>query len=74
VVRKLAPAATRRLTRRLFTDEALKRQVLPFVSRYLDLLEGAADSDPQGFGVADLLGSDLGRAYLLFDAAVGDVI
>jgi hypothetical protein len=74
VVRKLAPAATRRLTRRLFTDEALKRQVLPFVGRYLDLLEGAAESDPEGFGVADLLGSDLGRAYLLFDAAVGDVI
>ena len=74
VVRKLAPAATRRLTRRLFTDEALKRQVLPFVGRFLDLLEGAAESDPEGFGVADLLGSDLGRAYLLFDAAVGDVI
>lgn len=74
VVRRLAPAATRRLTRRLFTDEVLKRQVITFVGRYLDLLEGAADSDPQGFGVADLLGSDLGRAYLLFDAAMGDVI
>ncbi len=74
VVRKLAPAATRRLTRRLFTDDALKRQALPFVVRYLEQLEAAADNDPQGFGVADLLGTDVGRAYLLLDAAAGDVI
>lgn len=73
VVRKLAPAATRRLARKLFTDEQLKRQVLNYLSRYHDLLEDAAERDQEGFLVETLLSSEAGRTYLLFDAAAGDL-
>jgi len=73
VVRTLAPAANRRVARRLFTDEKLKRQTLTFVGRYKTLLVEAAERDHQGFEVAGLLNSDAGRAYLVLDAAVGDI-
>jgi hypothetical protein len=73
VVRKLAPAATRRLTRKLFTDELLKRQVLNYLARYHELIEDAAERDPEGFLVETLLSSEAGRTYLLFDAAAGDL-
>jgi len=73
VVRTLAPAANRRVARRLFTDEKLKRQALSFVGRYKTLLVEAAERDHQGFEVANLLNSEAGRAYLVLDAAVGDI-
>ena len=73
VVRKLAPAATRRLARRLFTDEALKRQVVQYLGRYHGLLEDAAERDQGGILVETLLNSEAGRTYLLFDAAAGDL-
>ena len=73
MVRKLAPAATRRLARRLFTDEALKRQVVQYLSRYHDRLEDAVGRDRDGRLVEALLSSEAGRTYLLFDAAAGDL-
>ncbi|WP_312165704.1 polar localization protein TipN [Phenylobacterium sp.] len=73
VVRKLAPAATRRLTRKLLTDDLLKRQVLSYLARYHELLEDAAERDPEGFLIETLLSSEAGRTYLLFDAAAGDL-
>lgn len=73
VVRRLAPAATRRLARRLATDEALKGQVVTYLARYHGLLADAASRDHEGFEVASLLSSEAGRTYLLFDAAVGDL-
>ena len=73
VVRKLAPAATRRLTRKLFTDEPLKRQVMTYLARYNELLEDAAERDAEGRVVEKLLSSEAGRTYLLFDAAAGDL-
>jgi hypothetical protein len=73
VVRKLAPAASRRLARRLFTDEVLKRQVVTYLGRYHGLLQDATDRDHEGFLVETLLTSEAGRAYLLFDAAAGDL-
>jgi hypothetical protein len=73
VVRKLAPAASRRLARRLFTDEVLKRQVVTYLGRYHGLLQDAADRDHDGFLVETLLTSEAGRTYLLFDAAAGDL-
>lgn len=72
VVRRLAPAATRRLSRRLFTDDGLKRQVAQYLANYQDLLRDAADRDK--FLVGTLLGSDAGRIFLLFDAAAGDLV
>lgn len=74
VVRKLAPAATRRLARRLFTDETLRRQVVTYLNGFQDMLDDAAARDHQGFEVGKLLSSDAGRTYLLFDAAAGDLV
>ncbi len=72
LVRRLAPAATRRLARRLFTDAGLKQQVRKYVARYERLLEEAAKRDEDGLEVGGLLASDAGRAFLLLDAAAGD--
>ncbi|WP_334162548.1 polar localization protein TipN [Phenylobacterium sp.] len=73
VVKRLAPAATRRIVRRLFTDEALRGQVTAYIRRYQGLVDDAVVRDPEGFLMAELLGSEAGRLYLLLDAAVGDM-
>ncbi len=72
VVKRLAPAATRRIARRLLTDEAIKRQAQVYVRRYQTLVDDAVVRDPEGFLIATLLGDDPGRIYLLLDAAAGD--
>jgi len=74
VVKRLAPAATRRIARRLVTDEAIKRQVQVYVRRYQTLVDDAVVRDPEGFLMATLLGDEAGRLYLLLDAAAGDVV
>lgn len=66
VVRTLAPAANRRVARRLYTDEKLKRQALLFVTRFREQLAGGGD-------LKGLLGTEIGRAYLLLEAAAGDL-
>jgi hypothetical protein len=70
-VRRLAPAAVRRLSRRVLTDKILKEQADRYLRRYVGLLQGSIEKDPSI--VSTLLGSDPGRAYLLLDAAVGDL-
>ncbi|WP_374576076.1 polar localization protein TipN [Phenylobacterium sp.] len=72
LVRRMAPAATRRLARRLFTDPALKQQVRRYLTRHQRLLADAAKRDKDGLELSALLASDAGRAYLLLDAAAGD--
>ncbi|MCW5759774.1 MAG: polar localization protein TipN, partial [Phenylobacterium sp.] len=74
VVRKLAPAATRRIARRLFTDEDVKRKTEVYVRRYTTLVDDAIGRDPEGFVLADMLAADAGRLFLLLDAAGGDMI
>lgn len=74
VVKRLAPAATRRIARRLVTDDGLKRQVQVYVRRYQTLVDDAVVRDPEGFLMASLLGDDAGRLYLLLDAAAGDLV
>ncbi|WP_411288771.1 polar localization protein TipN [Phenylobacterium sp.] len=74
VVKRLAPAATRRIARRLFTDEDVKRQTEIYVRRYQTLVEDAVVRDPEGFLMANLLASEAGRLYLLLDAAAGDMV
>jgi hypothetical protein len=73
VVKKLAPAATRRIVRRLFTDEALKADVISYLRRYQALIDDAVVRDPEGFLMGSLLAAEAGRTYLLLDAAVGDM-
>ena len=73
VVKKLAPAAIRRLVRRLFSDAALRGQSERYLRRFGGMLEEAAERDREGFLVGALLSSDGGRAFLLLDAATGDL-
>lgn len=73
VVKRLAPAAIRRLVRRLFSDSTLKGNAERFIKRYAGMVEEAAGQDREGFLMAALLSSDAGRAYLLLDAASGDL-
>jgi len=72
-LRRLAPAAIRRLSRRVLTDKDLREQADRFVARYDILLRDAAERDDSVRTAAGLLSSDAGRAYLLLDAAVGDL-
>jgi hypothetical protein len=74
VVRKLAPAATRRIARRLFTDDDVKRRTGVYVRRYKTLVDDAIGRDPSGHALAGLLGAEAGRVFLLLDAAAGDMI
>ncbi|MBU4434792.1 MAG: polar localization protein TipN [Alphaproteobacteria bacterium] len=73
VVKRLAPAAIRRLVRRLFSDATLRANTERFLKRYAGMIEEAGGQDREGFLVAALLSSDAGRAYLLLDAATGDL-
>ena len=74
VVRKLAPAATRRIARRLFTDEDIKRKTEVYVRRYKTLADDAVARDPEGFVLGNMLAAEAGRLFLLLDAAGGDMI
>lgn len=74
VVRRLAPAATRRIARKFATDEELRSRVATYVRRYQALLDDAVVKDPEGFLMAELLSSPAGRIYLLLDAAAGDIV
>ncbi|MBL8770958.1 MAG: polar localization protein TipN [Phenylobacterium sp.] len=74
VVKRLAPAATRRIGRRLFTDEAIRRKAEVYVRRYKTLVDDAVGRDPEGFVLANMLAADSGRIFLLLDAAGGDMI
>lgn len=73
MVKKLAPAATRRLVRRLFSDTALRTQVDRFLRRQAAMIDEAVEQDRGGFLVGTLVGSEVGRAYLLLEAAAGDL-
>jgi hypothetical protein len=74
VVLKLAPAATRRIARRMFTDDDVKRRSEVYVRRYKTLIDDAVGRDPAGFLLTGLLGAQGGRIFLLLDAAAGDMI
>jgi len=74
VVRKLAPAATRRIARRLFTDDDVKRRTEIYVRRYKTLIDDAIERDPAGLLLTSMLGGEGGRVFLLLDAAAGDMI
>jgi hypothetical protein len=74
VVKRLAPAASRRIERRLFTDEDSRRRAEVYIRRYQTLVGDAMVRDPEGFLMANLLGDDAGRLYLLLDAAAGDLV
>jgi hypothetical protein len=71
VVRTLAPAAIRRIARRLLSDTTFRTRAQTFVRRYGEVIAEAMNRDGRGLEAATLLGSNAGRAYLLLDAAAG---
>jgi hypothetical protein len=72
LVHRLAPAAVRKLGRRVLTDKLIRAQADRFIDRYHGLLRGAVRRGDDGLTAVNLLGSAAGRAFLLLDAAVGD--
>jgi hypothetical protein len=71
-VRRLGPAAIRRLSRRLASDRVFRTQSERFVQRYQELIIDTARRGGDGVVIAALLGSDQGRAFLLFDTAFSE--
>ncbi|CAN5299580.1 polar localization protein TipN [soil metagenome] len=74
IVRRVAPAAVRSVSRRVISDPELKSDAERYVRAYAQKL-AQAGTGPGGSpqGVLLLLGTDAGRAFLLLDAAVGDL-
>jgi hypothetical protein len=72
VVKRLAPAAVRRIARKLGSEDKLRRQAQTYVRRYQTLVDDAVVRDPEGFLMAGMLAEEAGRLYLLLDAAAGD--
>ena len=68
----LAPAAIRRLSRRMMADRGFHAQAERYVRRYQHLIGEAAEREGEDFAAQALLASDQGRAFLLLDAAVAD--
>lgn len=72
IVRRVAPAAVRSVSRRVLTDPDLRADAEAYVravARDLTVRAGAGDAQ----GIQGRLTSDGGRAYMLLDAAIGDL-
>lgn len=74
VVRRVAPAAIRRLSRRLLSDAQLRQQANDFATFYDQQINMALLGKDVIQGLNEVLASDSGRAYLLLDAAISDLI
>ncbi|MGV9010384.1 tipN [Brevundimonas sp.] len=72
IVRRVAPAAVRSVSRRVLTDPDMRADAEAYVRAFSsNLAERAAARD--GAAVLGQLTSDGGRAYMLLDAAIGDL-
>lgn len=72
IVRRVAPAAVRSVSRRVLTDPDLRADAEAYVRAFgRDLAGHAAVGD--GGAVLGRLTSDGGRAFMLLDAAIGDL-
>jgi hypothetical protein len=74
LVRRIAPAAVRRLNRRLMADPVLRQHASEFVNAYDQQVNIALMSKDASRGLQEVLSNDKGRAYLLIDAAIADLI
>ena len=72
IIHRLAPAAVRKLARRVLSDKLMRAQAERLIDRYIELLRGVSRRG-EGLTAAGLLGSDAGRAFLLLDAALADI-
>lgn len=72
IVRRVAPAAVRSVSRRVLSDPELRADAEHYVRLFgQDLTTSARSGD--GATVQNRLASDAGRAFMLLDAAVGDL-
>jgi hypothetical protein len=71
IVRRVAPAAVRSVSRRVMSDPDLRADA----ERYVRILANQLDDQAPGGPAAVLavLATDAGRAFMLLDAAVGDL-
>ncbi len=74
MVRRVAPAAIRRLSRRLLSDPVLRQQANDFATAYDEQINIALMSKDVSRSLQEVLSNDRGRAYLLVDAAIADLI
>lgn len=72
IVRRVAPAAVRSVSRRVLTDPDLRADAEAYVRSFSQDLSARAAAD-DGPGVLGRLTSDGGRAFMLLDAAIGDL-
>ena len=72
IVRRVAPAAVRSVSRRVLTDPDLRADAEAYVRSFSHDLSARAAAD-DGPGVLGRLTSDGGRAFMLLDAAIGDL-
>ncbi len=70
---RLAPAAIRKLARRVLSDKILRAQADRFIQQQSTRLNEAIKRGQTRVALARALGTETGRAYLMFDAAVGDL-
>jgi hypothetical protein len=73
IVRRLAPTAVRRLSRRILAEKGLKAHVERFIGDYDEQIRKLAARPEGRDAVIALLSTDEGRAFLLFETAVGDL-
>lgn len=72
IVRRVAPAAVRSVSRRVLSDPDLKHDAEQYVREFNRGIEDYARAG-DGPAVLNRLASDGGRAFMLLDAAVGDL-
>jgi hypothetical protein len=73
IVHRSARAAARKLARRLLSNKPLRSRADRFIQRQTARLREAVRVGQTRAAIAEILSSRSGRAYLIFDAAVGDL-
>lgn len=72
IVRRVAPAAVRSVSRRVLSDAELRADAERYVRNFAVMLNASARAGDIA-AVQSSLASDSGRAFMLLDAAVGDL-
>ena len=72
IVRRVAPAAVRSVSRRVLTDPDMRADAETYVKAFAAGLRDRAAADDGG-AILNRLTSDDGRAFMLLDAAIGDM-
>lgn len=72
IVRRVAPAAVRSVSRRVLSDAELRADAERYVRNFAIMLNASARAGDSA-AVQSSLASDSGRAFMLLDAAVGDL-